>query len=228
VLAVIYVMFSEGHTVSSGDTINDVELTDEAIHLARMLSAALPDDVEVAGMLALLLLTDARRPARSAPSGRLVPLDEQDRSLWNRKFIDEGVAILERTLPRGGAGPYALQAAIAALHDEAPTTESTDWRQILVLYRLLERETGNPVATLNAAVAEAMVRSPEVGLASIDRLLRSGKPVDPQRVAAVRAHLFERAGDIGAAVSEYRAAARGTRSKPERDYLLARAQRIGG
>ncbi|MGA0565846.1 RNA polymerase sigma factor [Rathayibacter sp. KR2-224] len=228
VLAVIYVMFSEGHTVASGDSINDVELTDEAIHLARMLYAALPDDGEVAGMLALLLLTDARRPARSTPSGRLVPLDEQDRSLWNRKFIDEGVAILERTLPRGGAGPYALQAAIAALHDEAPTTESTDWRQILVLYRLLERETGNPVATLNAAVAEAMVRGPEVGMASIDRLLRSGKPVDPQRVAAVRAHLLERLGDIEAAVSEYRAAARGTRSKPERDYLLARARRIGG
>jgi RNA polymerase sigma factor (sigma-70 family) len=226
VLAVIYVMFSEGHTVTTGDAIHDVDLTDQAIHLARMLHAALPEDGEVAGMLALLLLTDARRPARTTPGGRLVPLDEQDRSLWNRALIAEGIGILERSLPQGEAGPYALQASIAAVHDEAPDADSTDWAQILVLYRLLERQTGNPVVTLNAAVAEAMVFGPQAGLASIDRLAASGRPVDAQRVAAVRAHLLERAGSIPEAVAEYRAAARGTRSAPERDYLDSRARRL--
>lgn len=226
VLAVIYVMFSEGHTVTTGDAINDVDLTDQAIHLARMLHAALPEDGEAAGMLALLLLTDARRPARTTAAGRLVPLDEQDRSLWNRDLIEEGIGILEWSLPGREAGPYALQAAIAALHDEAPDADSTDWAQILVLYRLLERRTGNPVVSLNAAVAEAMVFGPQAGLASIDRLVASGRPADAQRVAAVRAHLLEREGSIPEAVAEYRAAARGTRSAPERDYLDARARRL--
>lgn len=226
VLAVIYVMFSEGHTVTAGDAINDVDLIEQAIHFARMLHAALPEDGEVAGMLALLLLTDARRPARTTPAGRLIPLDEQDRSLWKRDLIDEGIDILERSLPRGDAGPYALQASIAALHDEAPDAEATDWAQILVLYRLLERRTGNPVVTLNAAVAEAMVFGPAAGIAAIDLLLASGRPVDAQRVAAVRAHLSERAGRIPEAVAQYRAAARGTRSVPERDYLNARARRL--
>jgi len=226
VLAVIYVMFSEGHTVASGDSISDVDLTDEAIHLARMVSTALPDNGEVAGLLALLLLTDARRPARTTAGGMLVPLDEQDRSLWNRDLIAEGVTILERTLPRGSAGPYALQAAIAAVHDESLDAESTDWAQILALYRLLERRTGNPVVTLNAAVAEAMVRGPEAGLAAIDRLVASGRPVDAQRVSAIRAHLLERHGRVAEAAVEYRESARGTRSLPERDYLLSRARRL--
>ncbi|GAA2082527.1 sigma factor-like helix-turn-helix DNA-binding protein [Pseudolysinimonas kribbensis] len=226
VLAVVYVMFTEGHTVTAGDSIHDVDLTDEAIHLARMLHAAVPENGEVSGMLALLLLTDARRPARTTSAGRLVPLDEQNRSLWDRRLIDEGVALLEETLPGGGAGPYALQAAIAALHDEAPSTEATDWEQILVLYRLLERRTNNPVVTLNAAVAEAMVHGPDAGLASVDRLLASGRPVDAQRAAAVRAHLLERNGHDGEAIAEYRAAARGTRSTPERDYLDARIRRL--
>ncbi len=226
VLAVVYVMFSEGHTVAAGDSIHDVDLTDEAIRLARMLHAAAPENREVSGMLALLLLTDARRPARTTPAGRLIPLDEQDRSLWNRRFIDEGIALLEETLPSGGAGPYALQAAIAALHDEAPSTEATDWAQILVLYRLLERETNNPVVTLNAAVAEAMVHGPDAGLASVDRLLASGRPVDAQRASAVRAHLLERQDRADEAIAEYRAAARGTRSAPERDYLDGRARRL--
>ncbi|GAA1440923.1 RNA polymerase sigma factor [Leifsonia poae] len=228
VLAVVYVMFSEGHTVSTGDTINDVDLTDEAIRLARMLVAALPASGEAAGLFALLLLTDARRPARTTGTGRLVPLDEQDRSLWNRELIDEGVAILERSLPGRPAGPYALQAAIAAVHDEAPSSEATDWPQILVLYRLLERQTINPVVTLNAAVAEAMVLGPAAGLAAIDRLVRSGRPVDSQRVSSVRAHLLERDGRLPEAIDEFRTAARGTRSTPERDYLNARARRLGG
>jgi RNA polymerase sigma factor (sigma-70 family) len=228
VLAVIYVMFSEGHTVTVGPVISDVDLTDEAIHLSRLLFAALPENGEVAAMLALLLLTDARRPARTTPSGQLIPLDEQNRSLWRPELIDEGVAILERTLPGRVPGPYALQAAMAALHDEAPSAEATDWPQILVLYRLLERETNNPVVTLNAAVAEAMVKGPAAGLAAIDRLLRSGRQLDAQRVAAVRAHLLERDGQLSEAIDEYQAAARGTRSTPERDYLNARARRLDG
>ena len=227
VLAVVYVMFSEGHTVRAGDAINDVHLTDEAIHLSRMLFAALPESGEVAGMLSLLLLTDARRPARTTGTGRLVPLDEQDRSLWNRELIDEGVTILERSLPGRPPGPYALQAAIAAVHDEAPSAESTDWPQILVLYRLLERQTTNPVVTLNAAVAEAMVLGPAAGLAAIDRLVQSGRPVDAQRVSSIRAHLLERDGRLPEAIAEFRTAARGTRSIPERDYLNARARRLG-
>jgi RNA polymerase sigma factor (sigma-70 family) len=228
VLAVIYVMFSEGHTVTVGDAINDVDLTDEAIHLARVLFAALPASGEVAGMLALLLLTDARRPARTDAGGQLIALDEQDRSLWRRDLIEEGVAILERTLPGRAPGPYAVQAAIAALHDEAPHADATDWPQILVLYRLLEQSTNNPVVTLNAAVAEAMVHGPAAGLAAIDRLLLSGRQVDAQRVAAIRAHLLERDGKLAEAIDQYRAAARGTRSTPERDYLNGRARRLTG
>ncbi|WP_431279153.1 RNA polymerase sigma factor [Leifsonia poae] len=227
VLAVIYVMFSEGHTVAAGEELNDVRLTDEAIRLTRLLHASLPDNREVAGMLALLLLTDARRPARTSPTGMLIPLDEQDRSHWNRDLIAEGVAILEQTLPGATpAGPYALQAAIAAVHDEATTAASTDWPQILLLYRLLERQTDNPVVTLNAAVAEAMVSGPLAGLTAVERLVQSGRQVDPQRVAAVRAHLLERAGRTVDAIDEYRNAAKGTRSIPERDYQMRRAQHL--
>ena len=225
-LAVIYVMFSEGHTATAGEAINDIDVTDQAIHLARMLRSAVPDDGEVAGLLALLLLTDARRPARTSASGKLVALDEQDRSLWDRGLIDEGTEILAETLPRRPAGPYALQAAIAALHDEAPNAAATDWAQILALFRLLERQTNNPVVTMNAAVAEAMVFGPSAGLASIDRLLGTGRPLDAHRVSSVRAHLLELDGRVQEAIAEYTAAARSTASTPERDYLITRAHRL--
>jgi predicted RNA polymerase sigma factor len=228
VLTVLYLMFNEGHTASTGDSVHDVELSNEAIRLARLVCAELPEHAEAAGLLALMLLTDARRAARTSPSGALIPLDEQDRSLWNRTAIDEGVAILERTLPGREPSPYLLQASIAALHDEAPSTAETDWPQILILYRLLERETGNPVVTLNRAVAEAMVHGPAAGLAIIERLSAGQLPADLHRLIAVRAHLLELAGDRQAALQAYRSAARATASIPERDYLLRRARALGG
>jgi RNA polymerase sigma factor (sigma-70 family) len=228
VLTVLYLMFNEGHTASTGDSIHDVELSDEAIRLARLVCAEVPGHAEAAGLLSLMLLTDARRAARTSPSGALIPLDEQDRSLWNRTAIDEGVAILERTLPGREPSPYLLQASIAALHDEAPSTAETDWPQILILYRLLERETGNPVVTLNRAVAEAMVHGPAAGLATVERLSEGQLPADLHRLIAVRAHLLELAGDRPAAIQAYRSAARATASIPERDYLLGRARALGG
>jgi RNA polymerase sigma factor (sigma-70 family) len=228
VLTVLYLMFNEGHTASTGDSIHDVELSDEAIRLARLVCAEVPGHAEAAGLLSLMLLTDARRAARTSPSGALIPLDEQDRSLWNRTAIDEGVAILERTLPGREPSPYLLQASIAALHDEAPSTAETDWPQILILYRLLERETGNPVVTLNRAVAEAMVHGPAAGLATVERLSEGQLPADLHRLIAVRAHLLELGGDRPAAIQAYRSAARATASIPERDYLLGRARALGG
>lgn len=223
VLTVLYLMFNEGHTATTGDSVHDVELSNEAIRLARLVCAELPEHAEAAGLLALMLLTDARRAARTSPSGALIPLDEQDRSLWNRTAIDEGVAILERTLPGRRPSAYLLQASIAALHAEAPSTAETDWPQILILYRLLERETGNPVVTLNRAVAEAMVHGPAAGLATVDRLSAGDLPADLHRLNGVRGHLLELAGDQQGAIEAYRAAARATASIPERDYLLGRA-----
>ena len=227
-LDVIYVMFTEGHTSSAGDQPSDLRFTDEAMRLARMLHADQPDHVEVAGLLSLMILTDARRAARTDSHGGLIPLDEQDRSRWNRNAIDSATEILDTALTKGPPGPYAIQAAIAALHDEAPSTETTDWPQILALFALLERTTDNPIATLNRAVAEAMVHGPEVGLATVDALVESGRVTDPKRISSVRAHLLERAGRTGEAIEEYRAAARGTLSIPERDYLAARARRLRG
>ncbi|WP_308466246.1 RNA polymerase sigma factor [Rathayibacter soli] len=239
VLTVLYLMFNEGHTATAGPAVHDVELSGEAIRLARMVCSESPERLsdrlsehgEAAGLLALMLLTDARRPARTTPDGALVPLDEQDRSLWNQAAIDEGVAILERTLLGRRPSAYLLQASIAALHDEAPSTDETDWPQILILYKLLERETGNPVVTLNRAVAEAMVHGPTAGLAIVDRLLvdpvkAKRLAAEPHRVLAVRAHLLEQAGEREAAIDAYRSAARATASIPERDYLLARARRM--
>lgn len=226
VLAVLYVMFTEGHTASAGAAVDDVRLSAEAIRLARILHGERPDDVEAAGLLALMILTDARRAARTGPHGELVPLDEQDRTRWDRPAIAEGTAILDAALAGGRHGPYSIQAAIAALHDEAASTDETDWPQILALYRLLEAETGNPVATVNRAVAEAMVRGPEAGLAALDALAGSRVMADERRIASVRGHLLERAGRPDEAVAEYLLAARMTLSLPERDYLRARAARL--
>ncbi|WP_341978291.1 DUF6596 domain-containing protein [Microbacterium sp. LWO13-1.2] len=226
VLAVIYVMFTEGHTSSAGANVHDVRLSDEAIHLGRELHEDRPDDVEVAGLLALMMLTDARRAARTGARGELIPLDEQDRSMWDRAAIDEGTAILDQALGRGAPGPYAIQAAIAALHDAAENAESTDWLQILALYRMLEQSTQNPIATINRAVAEAMVHGPAAGLAVVDELAQSGVLADHRRIAAVRGHLLERAGRDGEAVEAYLAAAQLTLSIPEREYLHARAARL--
>lgn len=226
VLTVLYLMFNEGHTATTGRAVHDVELSGEAIRLARIVRAELPEHGEAAGLLALMLLTDARRAARTTPSGALIPLDEQDRSLWNQAAIDEGVAILECTLPGRHPSPYLLQASIAALHDEAPNTSETDWPQILVLYKLLERETSNPVVTLNRAVAEAMVHGSAAGLVIVEQLSASGLPTDLHRLMAVRAHLLEQAGDRQAAIEAYHSAARATASTPEHDYLLGRARNL--
>jgi RNA polymerase sigma factor (sigma-70 family) len=226
VLSVLYLMFNEGHTATTGDSLYDTDLTREAIRLARTIHAELPGDGETAGLLALMLLTDARRAARTDSAGRMIPLDEQDRTKWNQHDICDGVEILRRTLPGRPPTPYLLQAAIAALHAEAPSTEATDWAEILALYKLLEWATANPVVTLNRAVAEAMVTGPAAGLALVDRLAGAGLPRDHHRLLAVRAHLQERAGHPAAARETYRQAARRTLSAPERDYLLARARRL--
>jgi predicted RNA polymerase sigma factor len=197
------------------------DLSGEAIRLTRALHAALPDDVEVAGLLALMLLTDARRPARTGPHGELVPLAEQDRTQWDRALIAEGVALLSAVLPRRAIGEYQLQAAIAAIHDEAATADQTDWPQILVLYGLLERMTGNPMAALNRAIALAMVQGPAVGLAALAGL--DTRLAGQHRLDAVRAHLLEMAGDTDNAIAHYLRAAGRTRSIAERNYLTAKA-----
>ena len=224
VLHILYLIFNEGYASSSGEDVHRVELSAEAIRLARMVRRLLPDDAEVAGLLALMLLTDARRPARTGPDGELIPLSEQDRQLWDRGLIAEGMAILEGAIAHGVVGEYPLQAAIAALHDRAPGVEDTDWPQIHALYGLLERMTGNPVVTLNRAVASAMVHGPSAGLeelAELDsRLPRS------HRVDAVRAHLYEMAGDVAAAIAHYQAAAARTASIPEKHYLTTKAARL--
>jgi RNA polymerase sigma factor (sigma-70 family) len=226
VLSVLYLMFNEGHTATTGDSLYDTDLTREAIRLARQIHAELPGHGEAAGLLALMLLTDARRAARTGPAGRMIALDEQDRTLWNQQDIRDGLEILRRALPGREPSPYLLQAAIAALHDEAPSTDETDWPQILVLYKLLDRVTGNPMVTLNRAVAEAMVHGPSAGLALVDELAAGPLPPGHHRLLAVRAHLQERAGQTSAARESYRQAARRTLSVPERDYLLSRARKL--
>lgn len=227
VLTVLYLMFNEGHTATTGGSLLDTDLTREAIRLARQIHSARPSHPEAAGLLALMLLTDARREARTTDAGLMIALDEQDRSRWNQQDIAEGLAIVHESLPGRSPGPYLLQAAIAALHAEAIDTEHTDWAEILVLYKLLERVTGNPIVTLNRAVAEAMVHGPGAGLALIDQLDGTALPRDNYRLLAVRAHLQQRAGQFAAAEASYRWAARGTLSTPEREYLLARARQAG-
>jgi RNA polymerase sigma factor (sigma-70 family) len=226
VLQVLYLVFNEGYTASSGPDLQRADLTSEAIRLARELHRLLPGDGEVAGLLALLLLTDARRPARSRPDGSLVPLAEQDRSRWDADAIAEGVALISSALARAPVGPYQLQAAIAAVHDEAARADDTDWRQILVLYELLAQVAPSPVVTLNHAVALAMVRGPEAGLELLATLDGDGRMAGNHRLEAVRAHLLELAGDTAAARERYRAAARHTTSLPEQRYLEGRAARL--
>jgi RNA polymerase sigma factor (sigma-70 family) len=226
VLHVLYLIFNEGYVSTSGPALQRADLAGEAIRLARAVRAILPNDAEVAGLLALMLLTDARRTARTGPRGELVPLDEQDRSLWDRELIAEGVALVSEALPRGAVGPYQLQAAIAAVHDEAARVEDTDWREILALYGVLRRMSDNPMVALNHAIAAAMVHGPAEGLRLIDELATDGRMRGHYRLDAVRAHLLQMAGDRERAIVHYRAAAEKTASDPERNYLLAKAARL--
>ena len=226
VLQVLYLVFNEGYTASEGRELHRVELTTEAIRLTRQLRSALPENGEVAGLLALMLLTEARRPARTGREGNLVPLAEQDRALWDRALIEEGVALVTTALISARLGPYQLQAAIAAVHAESPSADSTDWRQILALYDLLQQAAPGPMVQLGRAVAIAMAVGPQAGLrelavAELDPALR-----DHYRVSAVRAHLLELAGETQAAQAEYLIAARRTASIPEQRYLAARAARL--
>jgi RNA polymerase sigma factor (sigma-70 family) len=225
VLHVLYLVFNEGYTASSGARLHRVELSGEAIRLARQLHAEMPGEGEVAGLLALMLLTDARRPARTTAAGGLVPLLEQDRSRWDRAAIAEGVALLSASLPTSTIGPYQIQAAIAAVHDEAPTAEQTDWPQILGLYDVLVTLTPGPMVTLNRIVALAMVRGAEVGL----QALRLAEPTltGHHRSAAVRAHLLHMAGRVDEAREQYGLAARTTLNLAEQRYLEARAAGLG-
>ncbi len=220
---VLYLIFNEGYTASGGPALQRAELTAEAIRLTRLLSALVPGDHETAGLLALMLLTDARRPARTAPDGSLVPLDRQDRSRWSSEQIAEGVALVSATLGRGPIGPYQLQAAIAALHDEAASDAETDWPQILALYEVLERLSPGPVVTLNRAVAVARTRGPLAGLAVLGDLADDARMAGNHRVEAVRAHLLEQAGFLEEARAAYLLAARLTTSVPEQRYLNSRA-----
>jgi RNA polymerase sigma factor (sigma-70 family) len=228
VLHVLYLIFNEGYTSSIGPDLQRSDLAHEAIRLTRAVFKLLPGDGEVAGLLALMLLTDARRPARTGPDGDLIPLAEQDRGLWERASIAEGVALITAALSHGAVGPYQLQAAIAAVHDEAARVEETDWPQILALYTLLERMSDNPMVRLNRAIAVAMVQGPTAGLALLDALAADDRLAEHHRLAAVRAHLLEMAGDREAAVAHYRTAAGLTTSLPEQRYLNARAARLAG
>ena len=226
VLHVLYLIFNEGYTSSIGPALQRRDLAAEAIRLTRAVHDLLPNEAEVAGLLALMLLTDARRPARTGPDGELIPLPEQDRSLWDQGLIREGVALISRTLPTGAVGPYQLQAAIAAVHDEAPRAEETDWPQILALYSVLLRMSDNPMIALSHAIATAMVSGPPVGLKLLEALDTDARLRGHYRLDAVRAHLFEMAGDPEAAITHYRAAAARTASIPERNYLTAQAARL--
>jgi predicted RNA polymerase sigma factor len=224
VLHVLYLIFNEGYASSVGPDLHRVELSGEAIRLARMVRRLLPDDAEVAGLLALMLLTDARRPARTGPDGGLIPLAEQDRTRWDRKSIVEGLVLVSDALTRGSVGEYQLQAAIAGVHDQAVRVEETDWAQILTLYGLLERMTGNPMVTLNRAVAAAMVHGPRAGLTLLEPL--DERLAGHYRLDAVRGHLYELAGDPTAALLHYRAAANRSTSIPEQNYLRIKAARL--
>ncbi len=226
VLRILYLIFNEGYAASSGSLVHRVDLSSEAIQLTRKIRRLLPNNGEVAGLLALMLLTDARRSARVGKSGELIPLDEQDRSLWNQHLIREGKVLVETSLTQGSVGEYSLQAAIAALHDEAPSTRGTDWPQIHALYQVLFRISPSPMVALNRAIALAMSDTPQAGLKELERLASDPQLKNSHRLDAARAHLLERAGQIEAAISFYSAAASRTNNLPERNYLMIRAAKL--
>ncbi|MGB7356030.1 MAG: sigma-70 family RNA polymerase sigma factor [Acidobacteriaceae bacterium] len=226
VLRVLYLIFNEGYASSFGADLQRLDLAREAIRLTRCARALLPEDGEVAGLLALMLLTDARRAARTDPGGALIPLDQQERSVWDRAEIAEGTELLTFALSRGAVGLYALQAAIAAVHDEAARVEETDWRQILALYELLRSVAPSPMVTLNHAIAVAMVHGPAQGLERLAALDKDERLAGHYRLAAVRAHLLEKLGEFEKAAELYRAAAAGTASVPERNYLIGHAAQL--
>ena len=224
VLHVLYLLFNEGYASSSGPDLARTDLSGEAIRLARLVHSALPDDPEVTGLLAMMLLNDARRPARTGPDGQLVPLAEQDRRRWDRALISEGVALITSALRQGRVGEYQVQASIAAVHDQAPRHADTSWTELVSLYSLLERMTGNPMVRLNRAVAEAMANGPSAGLALLDGLERDLG--DHHRLHSVRAHLLEMTGDAASAITEFKAAAARTANLREQEYLTTQAARL--
>ncbi|MHA6618355.1 RNA polymerase sigma factor [Pseudonocardia sp. DLS-67] len=226
VLHVLYLVFNEGYTATSGPDLHRRDLTREALRLVRQVRRLLPDDGEVAGLLALMLITEARRPARTRADGGLVPLGEQDRTLWDRTLLDEGIGLIAATMARAPVGPYQLQAAIAAVHGEAERAGKTDWPQIAQLYRVLSAVAPGPMVTLNRAVAVGMVEGPQAGLDLLATLDGDGPLAGHHRVSAVRAHLLEMAGDRDGALAAYREAAGRTTSEPERRYLEERAARL--
>ncbi len=226
VLHVLYLIFNEGYTSSGGTELQRTDLSNEAIRLTRLLQRLVPKDGEVLGLLALMLLTDARRAARSGPNGELIPLDEQDRALWDKAAIAEGVQLVSAAFAQGAVGEYQLQAAIAALHDEASSTAETDWAQILALYGVLMRMSDNPMVVMNHAIAAAMVHGPAQGLDLLKPLETDERLAGNHRLDAVKAHLLERSGAYDAAVELYRLAAAKTNSIPERNYLMLRAAQV--
>jgi predicted RNA polymerase sigma factor len=226
VLHVLYLIFNEGYTSSIGPDLQRSDLANEAIRLTRVVRSLLPQDGEVAGLLALMLLTDARRAARTGPDGELIALAQQDRTVWDRQAIAEGIALVSDTLSRGSIGAYQLQAAITAVHDEAAHHEETDWPQILALYGLLKRMSDNPMVTLSHAIAAAMVHGPQAGLELLTALDTDERFAGHYRLDAVRGHLHEMAGDHATAIRHFRAAASRTASVAERNYLSAQASRL--
>ncbi|MDP2270661.1 MAG: sigma factor-like helix-turn-helix DNA-binding protein [Archangium sp.] len=226
VMHVLYLIFSEGYVASSGAELRRVDLSMEALRLARLLRRLIPQEPEVTGLLSLMLLTDARRDARTGPAGELIPLDQQDRSRWNRAEIDEGTQLITETFARGVVGAYQLQAAIAALHDSASSTETTDWPEILSLYSVLLRMNDNPMVALSHAIALAMVQGPAAGLERLDELAKDSRLAGQHRLEAARGHLLERAGDRSGAITCFERAARRTASTAERDYLMLQAARL--
>ena len=228
VLRVLYLVFNEGYTASSGDALVRDDLSSEAIRVTRLLERLVPEASEVKALLALMLLTDARRAARTGPNGELIPLDEQDRARWDRAMIDEGKRLLDAAIATGERGPFAIQAAIAALHDDAPSTDATDWPQIAALYTALLQHGDNPMVRLSHAIALGMAETPQAGLAALDAVAADPRMANNHRVDAARAHLLERAGELAAAVDHYRRAAERTASTPERNYLMLHAARLAG